>query len=326
MPTRPLTILYITGTGRSGTTILGNILGQLPGFFHTGELRFIWTRGVAQNWPCGCGVPFRQCEVWSSILHRAFGDWGEISQLNGKITPPQFPLFGIIRRNGKPSALNIHLQYLRKLYDAIRASTHSRVIIDSSKIMSHGRALGKLNGIDLVVLHMTRDPRGVAYSRRRRSAWPRDEEHTALNYYKHLKSSWIWNSRNLEVETSLRRIAKVYIQLRYEDFIADPPGPIGHILERMNEKVFPLPFRNDYTVKLNTTHTLSGNPGRFLTGDVKLKLDDEWKVRLSVSEKAFITLFTWPLLVRYGYLRGNGVRGRGKDVKQFTSGTTDFQP
>ena len=44
-------VLFVMGHGSSGTTILGNTLGEVDGFFHAGELRTIWseTNGVNLN-------------------------------------------------------------------------------------------------------------------------------------------------------------------------------------------------------------------------------------------------------------------------------------
>ena len=63
-------VLSILGPGRSGTTILGNILGEVPGFFAAGEVRFVWQRGLIERRPCGCGMPVPDCSVWSAVLRR----------------------------------------------------------------------------------------------------------------------------------------------------------------------------------------------------------------------------------------------------------------
>ena len=42
----PTTVLYVAGAGRSGSTLLDNLLGQIPGFFSAGELRYVWERGL----------------------------------------------------------------------------------------------------------------------------------------------------------------------------------------------------------------------------------------------------------------------------------------
>lgn len=40
-PARPVTVLYLTGSGRSGTTLVNNLVGQLDGAFACGELRYL---------------------------------------------------------------------------------------------------------------------------------------------------------------------------------------------------------------------------------------------------------------------------------------------
>lgn len=42
-------VLYIVGSGRSGSTIIGNILGRIEGFSHVGELRYIWDRNIIES-------------------------------------------------------------------------------------------------------------------------------------------------------------------------------------------------------------------------------------------------------------------------------------
>ena len=67
-------VLYIAGYERSGSTLLHNVLGQLDGFFAAGELNEIWDRSLIENRRCGCGVPFKECEVWRGILINGFGE------------------------------------------------------------------------------------------------------------------------------------------------------------------------------------------------------------------------------------------------------------
>ena len=42
METSKVKVLYVMGHGGSGSTILGNVLGELNGFFHAGELDTLW--------------------------------------------------------------------------------------------------------------------------------------------------------------------------------------------------------------------------------------------------------------------------------------------
>jgi hypothetical protein len=42
-------VLYVTGWCRSGNTVLGNVLAEMPGVFHVGELRFLWRNGRTRH-------------------------------------------------------------------------------------------------------------------------------------------------------------------------------------------------------------------------------------------------------------------------------------
>ena len=66
-------VLYVAGSGRSGSTIVDNILGQLDGVGRVGEVRFLWERGMLEDRTCGCGAAFSACPFWRAVLERAFG-------------------------------------------------------------------------------------------------------------------------------------------------------------------------------------------------------------------------------------------------------------
>src|SRR4051794_12356388 len=72
-------VLYITGWGRSGTTILDNLLGQVDGFVSTGELHYVWKRGLRDNRLCGCGQPLRDCETWQQVFEQGFGGLDKVA-------------------------------------------------------------------------------------------------------------------------------------------------------------------------------------------------------------------------------------------------------
>ena len=52
----PVRVVYVLGWYRSGTTLLGNLLGQLPGFVSVGELQALWHALSHPESLCGCGL------------------------------------------------------------------------------------------------------------------------------------------------------------------------------------------------------------------------------------------------------------------------------
>ena len=73
MLTEKLKIILIAGSGRSGSTVLDNILGQTEGFFSGGELGNLWDFVEPAERVCACGARLRECETWNGILRRLFG-------------------------------------------------------------------------------------------------------------------------------------------------------------------------------------------------------------------------------------------------------------
>jgi len=314
-----LKVLFIAGNGRSGSTILHNILGQLDGFCALGELRYIWERGVLKNQLCGCGVPFRECALWQQVMTTAFGgidaiDAREMFRFTESFRIQHLPLtFLPGRRQKEVDRLRPYLNRLAELYQAIQSTTGSRVIVDSSKNPSYGYLLRFIPAIELYVLHFTRDSLGVAYS------WSKKKEFQPGVYMarkKPVKSALQWNARNLTAEIFLRPESKCFLRLRYEDFIENPGASMAAILNMLGEIDVDLPFTANHTVELNqANHSVFGNAVRFQKGPITLRLDNRWRTKMAKQHKLAVSALTWPLRLRYGYLRPAGLR-RKPNFKQ----------
>jgi hypothetical protein len=298
-------VLYVVGWGRSGSTILDNVLGQLDGFFSVGELFYVWDRNMLNNRFCGCGQPFGECEVWAGIMREAFGgtDGVNVREMirlrDGGARTRHVPLMLAPGGEAKlKSRLDGYLDKLGMLYQGIQRSTGSRVIVDSSKLPSYGRVLEMVPAVDLYVVHLVRDPRAVTHSWQRKRVEP--DTGTLMRQYNVFESPLIWDAWNGITELFWRRRQKRYLRMRYEDFVADPRKAIGLILDLVGESASSFPIAGS-KVELGVTHTVGGNPSRFKTGPVKLHLDEEWKAEMKQSRKAIVTALSWPMLRRYGY-------------------------
>ncbi|HZY56257.1 MAG TPA: sulfotransferase, partial [Rubrobacteraceae bacterium] len=279
-------VLYIAGFGRNGSTILGNILGELDGFFHGGELNFVWERNLLENRRCGCGAPFRECEVWNRVFDGAFGgmegvDAREMARLQSTHALAFHTMLTSFPDRLRPAAHQRHkfLGRLEKLYEGVRRATGSRVIVDSSKRPLYGYLLGTVPEVDLHVVHLVRDPRASAYSWLRKKFQPDKSGQAYMLRFNPLESSLRWDVWNAVTEVLWRRSPERYLRLRYEDFVRKPQESIRAILKMLNEEASRLPFVDGTRVRLGTSHTVSGNPNRFQTGVVELRPDDEWASR-----------------------------------------------
>jgi len=310
MPSKKVKVLYIAGSGRSGSTILGRILGQYKGFFFAGELCKIWRYGLMENRVCGCGLPFKDCAFWKKIMYMAFGDQEnidghEIYNLRQKSAYmrhiPRMLVSG--NKSLHDSNFNKFADVLQKLYHAIQAHTGCRVIVDCSKTAPYGYVLESLRSIDLYILHLVRDPRGVAYAKLQKYLYqPGDGNSVYAGQAGVMKSSVIWNVQNYAVEAFWKKHKDCYLRIHYENFATDPVATLTPIIEMMNEDTSSLPFIGKHRVTLDEkTHTAAGNPVRFNAGTVDIKLDQTWQENMSSKNKRLIKLATFPLFKKYGY-------------------------
>jgi len=93
------------------------------------------------------------------------------------------------------------------------------------------------------------------------------------------------------------------VRVRYEDFVRQPRATLERVVAMLAERPSELPLRDERTVMLGSNHTMLGNPARFVTGEVELRDDAEWRHHLPATDRAVVTAITWPLLLRYGYGR-----------------------
>jgi hypothetical protein len=196
--------------------------------------------------------------------------------------------------------LDGYLPNIERLYQGIAASTGSRVVVDSSKLILYGYLLGMLPSVDLRVVHLVRDSRAFTHSWTRKKFQP--DLDIFLPRYTPVHSALLWDATNLAAEVFLGRPPQRCMMLRYEDFIARPRETVARMLDLVEESPQQLPFVDDHTVTLGTNHTVSGNPGRFDTGTIELRPDEEWREKMARSSRRVATTLTLPLLWRYGYL------------------------
>lgn len=306
----PTKVLYVTGAGRSGSTLLGNILGQLDGVFNAGEVRMIWHRGVLENRACGCGQPLNDCPVWTSILDSGLGGVGVVKaqsyyESTRRLTRMRYMpglSFSPTRRRVM-AASGPHLEVLRRVYGAAAAETAARVIVDTSKVPGYGRALQETAGLEVYVLHLIRDSRAVAHSWSRQKLHPDTGEPmgaTLFGLSHPLAAGLSWAVWQIASEIILDTRTR-YMRLGYRELIQRPRTAIdliGGFLGESAVRGAHISMDGD-VVSLEPTHTVFGNPGRFAVGSVQLSFDDAWTRKMPPFAQKTVGVSTWPLLHRY---------------------------
>jgi hypothetical protein len=336
----PVKVLKITGLGRSGSTILDVVLGNHPQIESVGEVgnlvRNGWIsyeslRGIDPKRLrvplCTCGkrldvlyvdTPDEACPFWSSVR----GEWVERTDRDSIESYPKLqndfelkrrwsrygldPLPRLLYEKRRPSApFRSYARLTRAFFESIRAVSGKPIIVDSSKSPVRTFALGMIPGIDLYVVHLVRDGRGVITSLRK--TFKKDLQagimwdHTGKPMWKTVVR---WIVLNLVSEWICIQLGpKRTMRLRYEDFVADPKSA----LERIGSLI-----ELDFTDVANAAasgkpmqagHNIGGNRTK-KSGTITLRPDaQEWKSALSPTEQRLSWMSMGWLMRRYGYER-----------------------
>jgi Sulfotransferase family len=306
-----VTVVYLGGFGRSGSTLVERMLGAAPGWVNVGELVDLARSVAPGDELCGCGQPFSTCPMWTRVGDLAFKGWTDdvlarLTELH-RAAARQRHLPRLLDSHRRPSEALVDLRaaYAR-IYWAVAEVTGSHVVVDASKGPALGQALAGSPGIDLRMLNVVRDPRAVAWSWHRQvarphaSASPGGEEMWRIPAH---RSAAQWSALQLEMEAIAGLGGVPSARLRYEAFVADPIGTLVAATASLGVPLSTADFPSvvDGRVELGPSHGLSGNPGRFRSGSIELRRDDRWTTEMPTTDRAVVTALTLPLLRTYGY-------------------------
>jgi len=300
-------VLYIAGSGRSGTTVITTILGQLPGAFAAGELRYLWSRGAVEDHRCGCGEPFSTCPVWSAVMAElGTVDAAEAAAIAGRLLRRlrvlRMPLVLGRRLLGRtPVPPHPDDDRIVALYRALAEHTGASVIVDSSKLPPYGLLLQGRPELDVRVLHVVRDPRATAFSWRRTKTTQDTDEGTLMPRMEVSKSSLLWLLWNLLTDAFWPTRRRDVVRFRYEDFVTEPRRHMAEVARLVGLPVEALPFVSEDEVTLAPTHSVAGNPNRHTTGTVRIRGDMEWRAAMPRRDRLVVTALTALGIARFHY-------------------------
>lgn len=306
----PLRVVYIMGVGRSGSTVLDSLLGNHPQIESVGELSLAADRGWLRNEYCSCGKPARECSRWSAIRHvwsKLVGhdDAAAFARLvesidGGHLASLRLPLVRRCRRE----RFARYARESRALFEAIQRVSGKPVVVESSKRMARAAALAAIPGMELSVIHLVRDGRGVAWSLQKKFGEdPRRGLASLHQPHRAWRAATIWMSGNLQSAWVRRRLPpERSIRLRYEDFVTQPRAALEQIGRLVGLDMGPLTEAVDAGREFPVGHSIAGNRLR-LAGPVRLRADNEWTEKLSPRDERVCWSMAGWLLRRYGYER-----------------------
>jgi hypothetical protein len=339
----PVKVLKITGLGRSGSTILDVVLGNHPQIESVGEVgNLIRTGWISRESLhgidpkrlrrpiCTCGkrldvlyvdTPDEACPFWSSVRR----EWVERTDRDDIESYPKLQeAFELKRRwprllyeKRRPSAqFRSYARLTLAFFESIRAVSGKPIIVDSSTVPVQAFALGMTPGIDLYLVHLVRDGRGVIAShigsvREDRRAGVRRDHKDRLMWKTavrrrvlYLVSVVRWIVRNLATEWVCTQLGpKRTMRLRYEDFVADPKGALERIGSLIELDLTEVADAASSGKPMHAGHNIGGNRTK-KSGFITLRPDaQEWKSALSPTEQRLSWMLMGWLMRRYGYKR-----------------------
>ena len=339
----PVGVLKITGTARSGSTVLDVVLGNHPQIESVGEVsrlfRTGWVsreslRGIdPKKLPvpiCTCGkrldvlyidTPEEACPFWSAVrrewVERAGAESIEsYPKLQDRFEPQGRWPHLLYEGRRRSESFRSYAGLTRMFFESVRAVSGKPVTVDCSKISVRAFALAMTPGIDLYVVHLVRDGRGVVAShlgsfRKDRRAGLRGDR-KGLPTWKtaarrgglYLASVARWIVRNLAAEWVCARLGpERTMRLRYEDFVADPEGALGKIGPLLGLDLTELARAASSGEPMDAGHNVGGNRTK-KSGAITLRPDArEWRMALSPAERRLSWALMGWLMRRYGYGR-----------------------
>jgi len=281
-------LIYLMGAGRSGTTALATLLGKSTDVVYLGELHHLpeYTRN---NSHCSCGESFTNCKFWSQLqpVLTAFSTEEYRTQRDALESHCAVPRYiGTTFASGATTYQTTNLALLEKVQELT-----GKTGLDSAKYVGRALALSRNKHIDLRIIYMTRDPRGVIESFAKKVQTPKSTFNACIYY----------NVINLLAEIATRTTLRgKVLKLRYEDLLANPLEKIATISEFTGINGNEIAARIRSNLPFTIGHIVGGNR-LSNTASLRFRTSDQWRGRLSPAKRVLVYFLTLPfnLLNRY---------------------------
>lgn len=253
---RPLPqLIYIAGYGRSGSTVLGCMLGAIPHALNCGELTYLFDEAMVPDRSCACGVDYHHCPIWGPILaktkSRRVAD-EVIRGIDGRA--------GWQHGSSRPNAGQYRV-INRQLFTQISAQGY-QYVIDSSKTAGHAchrpAALRTLLGLDVKLIHLVRSPVAVWQSVRHGSNW-------AMDGYRYRRAARLraipgWILANHAARAARRAVGpNNYLLLHFEELVHHPAVAIKRLQDFLKVDLHFLATAIANQTPFSVGHNIGGN-------------------------------------------------------------------
>ena len=293
-------IVYITGYGRSGSTLLETLISQSRDVFGAGEITWLFRYFRTGEMKCSCGSRLDECEFWNDIVDRVLRKTTcESLEEAASLTLRNEKMIHIGSQSDEYSML------WRRTFQEIRQKSGCRIIIDSSKTsrLAFDRLplLAKAFGPSIKVIHMVRDPRAVMWSVQRGSNRLMAQGRTAVKLPGgRLRGLAGWMLSNALAERAMHLHPELQVlRIRYEDLVAQPTATLRRLSTFLGKNIVLPETQPPSSARIPAAHSVAGNRMR-ASGSLRLKADNAWRQNLTPLSR-LISISAWPQMRKYGY-------------------------
>lgn len=292
-------LIYILGMGRSGSTLLDLLLGAHPELTGTGEFTN-FAKWLKEDEICTCQKKIRHCSVWSKVIAKSpIGSTDEpITPVKrGKLYAASQLIVAILKYPLNKYQYEVAIRN-HNLLTALLQDLKSTYIVDSSKAFTRLCFLERSGLFSLKVIHLVRDGRGVANSKKKKK--------NVINRQWNLESKkprpvgWtarVWTLTNMAcLLLCYTLFRKNFLRVRYEDLASNPNFEMQRIVTFLN-----IPMVDDYSyIPQEKHHNIAGNSSRF-DQDRRVILNEKWRDEFNWQEKVAFVFFGGAMNKLLGY-------------------------
>lgn len=308
MKNKKQTLIYLAAASHSGTTMTAMLLGAHPDLCSVGELKAVHL-GNKDSYLCSCKTLVDKCKFWQGVSEQMakrgqhFCITNAQTDIRTGATPYMLKLLNPLVRGPLMEWIRDSLLFLSPVWRkqlpllqkrnadyiaAIRQQSGAKAVVDSSKIGIRLKYLLKNKDLDIKVIWIVRDGRGVSLAYKNPSeyadaknpklrgggAGETQEQGRGIEHGAHE-----WVRCNQETQAVLATMDKdKWIQVHYEDICNDTENTLDKVFEFIG--VDSTKKRLDFKA---VEHHVVGNGMRLDDSDV-IKLDDRWRTQLTDDE------------------------------------------
>jgi hypothetical protein len=313
---KKIKLIYVVGEARSGSTILGLILGNHEKVQNVGELWTFLEKETAlktrRTRTCSCRMSIDECHFWVGVKRRFLDYTGEETLNRSAYIQRKNERYGEIWK--EPLGLNsseLRERYYRRacfLFRAIEDISRKEWILDTSKGIKRAFLMNSCPDVDAHYIHLIKDPRGILYSAQksyskhlRRLRERGVPLHKRILTYFNPRAKVLspplflirWIIKNL-ITGRLKYGTRNYCKINYEDLVSNPDAVLGKLERFLDLDLKDIAENLKQGKVFNSGHMISGNHRVYLDRPIKLFPDFKWKRELNKGYLLFYYLL-YPL-------------------------------